>query len=319
MLAFVIGVVVCMVFMVSVGTRVMTGVGSCHDFGDLDGREEKPKLLTDLNILHEYNFENFKRNFGDVEVYVSQSNSYSTDMDGNIKKMTLNNFCETMNNDNDWYFKTEDEYDFLNIIGIKNKIIKEFDTIIKEFDTIIKQFEDKKLDVLYKDCSFWMGGKGSNTGWHTDMDDLSFLYVTEGKKKIQFISPKYDENMYEKKIFTYGAKWSNIDFKNIDYDKYPKFKDVVVQTFILNSGDCIYIPKNWWHCVENLEATIGITYKIFRKKQQIISNISEFFRKINAKIRGYQIYDMGKIISEKISATELQEMRKLIAANIKID
>ena len=44
-------------------------------------------------------------------------------MDGNIKKMTLNNFCETMNNDNDWYFKTEDEYDFLNIIGIMDALL----------------------------------------------------------------------------------------------------------------------------------------------------------------------------------------------------
>lgn len=296
--------VVCMVLLCLVSTWVMTYVGCCHDMV----WEEKPKLLTDLNILNEYNFENLKRNFGDVEVYISHSNSYSTDMDGNIKKMTLSDFYEIMNINIDWYFKTEDQYDFLNIIGIKKKVIK-------EFDTIVKQFEDKKLDVLYKDCSFWMGGKGSTTGWHTDIDDLSFLYVTEGKKKIHFISPDYNENMYEKKIFTYGAKWSSIDFKNIDYDKYPKFKDVKILTFILNSGDCIYIPKNWWHCVENLEATIGITYKIFRKKQQIISIISEFFRKMYSKIMGYRIYDMEKIITEKIPMVELQEMRKLIAAN----
>ena len=130
--------VVCMVLLCLVSTWVMTYVGCCHDMV----WEEKPKLLTDLNILNEYNFENLKRNFGDVEVYISHSNSYSTDMDGNIKKMTLSDFYEIMNINIDWYFKTEDQYDFLNIIGIKKKVIK-------EFDTIVKQFEDKKLDVLY--------------------------------------------------------------------------------------------------------------------------------------------------------------------------
>jgi hypothetical protein len=55
---------------------------------------------------------------------------------------------------------------------IKNVVMKEFDKLF-----------DNYSNVLSKDCSFWLGGKGSTTGWHTDIDDLSYLYVIEGKKK----------------------------------------------------------------------------------------------------------------------------------------
>jgi len=270
----------------------------------LPSSNEKPILYKALNIdLEQYNFKNLKEKFGNNDIYISHSSSNGIDMDGDIKKTTLNAFCKIMNDEPDWYFKTEDEYDFLNIIGIKNNVIKKFDAIFDNYTNILK-----------KDCSFWLGGKGSTTSWHTDIDDLSYLYVIEGKKKIQFISPKFNEKMYERKIFTNGSKWSEIDFKNIDYKKYPKFKDVKVECYILNAGDAIFIPKNWWHCVENLDETIGITYKIFRQ-EYMFSFIGKFFRKWYAKYNGYKMYDMNEIIQKKISKKDLIKMKELILKN----
>ena len=31
----------------------------------------------------------------------------------------------------------------------------------------------------------------------------------------------------------------------------------------------VFIYRNWWHCVENLEDSIGITYKLYRTKEYI--------------------------------------------------
>ena len=265
---------------------------------------EKPRLYKDLNIqnLKKYNIQNLKKNFVKFNIYVSSSKSKDIDMDGNIKKTTLNEYCKSMN-DMEWYFKSEGDYDFLNIIGIKNIITKEFDKIFDDF-----------FNILFKDCSFWLGGKGSTTGWHTDIDDLSYLYVIEGKKKIHFVSPKFNEKMYEKKIFTYGARWSEIDFKNVDYKKHPKFKDVEIETYILNAGDCIFIPKNWWHCVENIDETVAITYKIFRH-QYIYSQFCEYLRKFHAENNGHHVYDLSEIIKNKIPNKDLMKMKELIMKN----
>lgn len=266
---------------------------------------EKPIIYKDLNIqnLKKYNIKNLIKNYGLVDIYVSHSNSKDIDMDGNIKKMKIHEFCKIMNDDTEWYFKSEDEYDFLNIIGIKNVVMKEFDKLF-----------DNYSNVLSKDCSFWLGGKGSTTGWHTDIDDLSYLYVIEGKKKIHFASPKFNENMYEKKIFTNAARWSEIDFKNVDYQKYPKFKDVKIETYILNSGDGIFIPKNWWHCVENMDETVAITYKIFRY-QYLYSKLCESWREFHSKNNGYKIYDLNEIIKQKIPSEDLIKMKELINMN----
>lgn len=271
-------------------------------------KNNKPHLYKNLNIknLSYLDFDYFKKNHGDEYIYISYSKSNSVDMVTPIKKIKLIDYCNTLMKDKNWYFKTEDEYDFLNIIGIKKNVLKEFDLL---FDVY------KKYQIIHKDCSFWMGSKGSTTGWHTDIDDLSYLYVIKGKKKIQLISPKYNYAMYERNIYTENARWSNIDFQNIDYKKYPKFKNVQIYTFILNEGDSMYIPKNWWHCVENLEDTIGITYKIYRWDQAILTFISEIIRKIFYYCKGYKIYDMNEIILNTLSRKDYNELVQKIINN----
>ena len=251
-------------------------------------RNNEIVLYKSLNMkeIDKMNFNYFKDNYGDREVYVTFSKSNSIDTNTIFEKVKLSYYLDNMMKDIKWYFKTEDCYDFLNIIGIKKEIMDTFDKYINKDE---KMYKEK--DIALYDCSFFMGGKGSTTGWHCDMDDLAFLYVAEGKKKIQIVSNEYDENMYERKIFTAGAKWAEIDFKNIDYDKFPKFKDAKVNTYILEKGDCILIPKRWWHCVENLEDTIGFTYKAYRWDYYYYHVPFELLRRYWYMLKGYTIAD----------------------------
>lgn len=245
-------------------------------------------LYKGLNMkeIDKMNFNYFKENFGDKEVYITFSKSNSIDTNTVFKKVKLSYYLKKMIKDIRWYFKTEDCYDFLNIIGIKKEIMDTFNKYINKDENIYKE----KNIALY-DCSFFMGGKGSTTGWHCDMDDLAFLYVVDGKKKIQIVSNEYDDNMYERKIFTAGAKWGEIDFKNIDYVKFPKFKEAKVNTYILEKGDCILIPKRWWHCVENLEDTIGFTYKAYRWGYYYYHVPFELLRRYWYMLKGFTIAD----------------------------
>jgi len=251
-------------------------------------RNNEIVLYKSLNMkeIDKMNFNYFKDNYGDREVYVTFSKSNSIDTNTIFEKVKLSYYLDNMMKDIKWYFKTEDCYDFLNIIGIKKEIMDTFDKYINKDE---KMYKEK--DIALYDCSFFMGGKGSTTGWHCDMDDLAFLYVAEGKKRIQIVSNEYDDNMYERKIFTAGAKWGEIDFKNIDYDKFPKFKDAKVNTYILEKGDCILIPKRWWHCVENLEDTIGFTYKAYRWDYYYYHVPFELLRRYWYMLKGYTIAD----------------------------
>ena len=265
----------------------------------------KPIYHEKVNIknLQHLSFDYFLKNFSDIPIFVAKSKSNSIDMDGDVKKLNLTEYYNDiiLKNNTDWYFKTEDEYDFLKLIGIKDLVINEFSKI----------FDKNISNISRKQCSFWMGGKNSTTGWHTDIDDLSFLYVIQGKKKIQLIDPKYNANMYEKRIYTDGARWSNIDFKNIDYNKYPMFKNVEITSYILNEGDAVFIPSNWWHCVENLEDTIGITYKIYRKSYLYFVKIPEIIRKEKYKKKKYKIFNQIELIKKILTKEEFEKYKQL--------
>lgn len=271
--------------------------------------KDNPIIYKNLNIelLKKYDFNYFIKNHGDLNVLITYSKPETVDMLGGFKKMTLREYCLNVMKDHpEWYFKTEDEYDFLALIGIKNKIVEEFDKLFNHYKNIV-----------YKNTSFWMGAKNSTTGWHTDMDDLSYLYIIKGKKKIHLINPKYNNNMYIKNIYTSGSKWSNVNFKDVDYEKYPKFKDVEIETYILNEGDGIYIPKNWWHSVENLEDSIGITYKLYRPFQSIYTVILEKIRKVYYIISMQDIKEREKCIKELITKEEYEKYSKVIIENNK--
>ena len=245
-------------------------------------------LYKGLNMkeIDKMNFDYFKENFSDEEVFVTFSKSNSIDTYTEFKKVKLSYYLENMIKDIRWYFKTEDCYDFLNIIGVKKEIMDTFNKYVNKNEEMYKE-----NNIALYDCSFFMGGKGSTTGWHCDMDDLAFLYVSEGKKKIQIVSNEYDDCMYERKIFTAGAKWAEIDFKNIDYEKFPKFKEAKVNTYILEKGDAILIPKRWWHCVENLEDTIGFTFKAYRWEYFYYHSLPEILRRYWYMLKGYKMAD----------------------------
>ena len=237
----------------------------------------KPILYKNMHIekLKHLDFDYFTDKVGDQRIFVHRGKF-------NMVSTTMKEFYQQMvaGNDRD-YLKSEDEYNLLGILGIKGEIINEFG---KLFDKHVK-------NILGRDLGFWMGGKGTTTGWHTDIEDLNYLYLVKGKKRIMLISPIYNDCMYERKIFTAGAKWAEIDFKNIDHEKYPKFKDAKVHTYIMEKGDCILIPKKWWHCVVNLEDTIGFTYKAYRWDYFYYHVPPELLRRYWYMLKGFTIAD----------------------------
>jgi hypothetical protein len=45
-----------------------------------------------------------------------------------------------------------------------------------------------------------------------------------------------------------------------DTERYPNLKNTKRQVFILNAGDALIIPKNWWHHVESYEDMYGCNF-----------------------------------------------------------
>ena len=95
--------------------------------------------------------------------------------------------------------------------------------------------------------------------------------------------------MYEKSNENHVyCQYSEVDFMNPDYAKFPNYKKVVIDEYILNEGDSIFIPQNIWHCVENLEDTLALTYNAFTINYPFIF-LPQYLYSLFKYVIGYKI------------------------------
>lgn len=162
------------------------------------------------------------------------------------KKVTLNYFINNtiINNKDKFYLKSEDEYNFLDEIGL-------FKTIINCFSTFHPRFTHQQL-------SFWYGPRDSITPFHYDTDHANLLYIIEGRKRIYLIHPKYNKYMKGNTTIQPGASWSEDTLKDIIQNKNIKYQEI-----ILEKNQLLNIPRYWWHAIINLETTMAVTYHYY--------------------------------------------------------
>ncbi len=111
------------------------------------------------------------------------------------------------------------------------------------------------LDTLDPLATLWIGNK-SRIAAHYDVPD-NLICVTAGKRKVTLFPPEQVENLYVGPLhFTpAGQAISLVDFKNPDFDRFPKFATALENALVveLHPGDALYIPSMWWHHIEGQE------------------------------------------------------------------
>ncbi|MEW6998677.1 cupin-like domain-containing protein [Colwelliaceae bacterium BS250] len=102
--------------------------------------------------------------------------------------------------------------------------------------------------------SAWIGNQ-SRIAAHYDVTD-NVACVAAGKRRFTLFPPNQLDNLYIGPIdlTPAGQPASLVDFHNVDYQQYPKFKEAIehAQVAELEAGDAIFIPSMWWHHVEGL-------------------------------------------------------------------
>jgi hypothetical protein len=165
------------------------------------------------------------------------------------------------------------------IISIKftdyiDKLVSNYTAAYLTTFYLFKKFPDLKKHIEYnnikKNAFFyhllsWIGPKGSITGFHCDWSENLNVQI-RGEKFFYLVSPDDDKYMYISKKFERISSTSNIDINNWDKKKFPLFEKAKVIRVHLKEGDAIYIPRGWWHYVESLTPSIGISFHYWRFK-----------------------------------------------------
>jgi ribosomal protein L16 Arg81 hydroxylase len=104
---------------------------------------------------------------------------------------------------------------------------------------------------------FWMGPKGTVTPLHHDLTN-NFMAQVWGRKLIKLIPANQLQFVYN-----HHHCFSAVDLNNVDYDKYPAFKNVKPIEVVLEPGELLFLPVGCWHHVTGWDPTITMTYTNF--------------------------------------------------------
>jgi hypothetical protein len=99
----------------------------------------------------------------------------------------------------------------------------------------------------------WFGPAGTVTPLHHDTVNI-LLFQIYGQKRIVLIPP--DETPW---LYNELAVYSEVDFENPDFERYPLFHHVAPIEVIAGPGDALFIPVGWWHHVRSLETSISVS------------------------------------------------------------
>jgi hypothetical protein len=120
----------------------------------------------------------------------------------------------------------------------------------------LRQHNDLGLQAQEPLVSLWLGNR-ARVAAHFDLPD-NIACVVAGRRRFTLFPPDQISNLYIGPLdhTPAGQPISLVDVANPDLVRYPRFVQALeqAQTAELMPGDAIFIPSQWWHAVESLEA-----------------------------------------------------------------
>jgi hypothetical protein len=211
--------------------------------------EQKPLIIKSISsnadAFKKWNFEYLKKNAGDIEVdlYDSELKNFSTtSITKPDKKILFLNYLDQLEKNGNSKYRI-----FLfNLFKLKPELRKDFPC-----PEIFKGLLDNIGFMFF-------GGKNTNVRLHYDIDNCNVLHTHfSGRKKVTLFAPEYSELLYRLPFTTHSL----INAEKPDYDKYSALKYVKGLEFILDHGDTLFMPSGYWHQMKYIDAGFSVSYR----------------------------------------------------------
>lgn len=170
--------------------------------------------------------------------------------------------------------------------------------LLKEVPALQKDYSipDFGIRILKKVPMLFFGGTNSHTFMHYDIDLANIFHFQFEGEKLCILFPQ-TESRYLYKVPHSIITHEDIDFSNLDYDKWPALKKAKGFTTQLKHGELLYMPEGYWHYMKYLSPgfsmslrTLAYNPKNFLKAAYNIF-IMRYFDVLMRKIKGQRWID----------------------------
>lgn len=143
-----------------------------------------------------------------------------------------------------------------------SEVVNKAGVYLKEFD-LFKNVPSLKSDVNFSNFRkpgqllhsyAWIGNENTETGLHYDLMN-NFLFHIYGKKTFYLLDKKFVKEIPKRKNYDMYSRNGDIDLRLLS--NHP-LNEYVIRAD-LEPGDVLYVPKGWWHQVENNSFTISVS------------------------------------------------------------
>jgi len=210
----------------------------------------KPVILTDATknwkALKKWSMDFFKSEYGSVKAFVTDYKAEIKTRDRTYESMSIMEYINVINN------STGDKLLYLSALHVGNhpELWEDCEEPIY-FNNWYRKVPLKIFQKYLNDTyDIMIGQKDTSIGLHCDRrHDQAWVVVISGRKQVLLFSPDQEKYLYE----------GQVDCFNPDLQKFPMYANAKPVECILNQGEMLYIPSDWWHHLKNLENTITLS------------------------------------------------------------
>ena len=109
------------------------------------------------------------------------------------------------------------------------------------------------------DARLWSGVPGIASPLHREISHNLHTQVS-GRKRFILWHPSQTKKLYPHGLFTTTPNYAHVDPNNYDIGRYPRFRDAVGFSCVLEPGETIFVPRAWWHHVTVVDSGLSFNH-----------------------------------------------------------
>lgn len=109
------------------------------------------------------------------------------------------------------------------------------------------------------DSTLWIGSTGANTPCHIDTYGINLVAQVHGYKRWVLFPECQSKSMDATRVpYEESSIYSNASFPYPSRHSHPALALTTPHVVTLGPGDVLFVPRRWWHSVENLSLAVSV-------------------------------------------------------------